>query len=123
MSSTNTYTSAPTCENCGRDKQATYICDPCCDKLNAMHRDLLAERDRLAAENAELRAEKNYAEVDANKYRAVMIATLDRLREALNDCVEPKCSSQEDYADLIKRIDAILYPKEINNDLGKCESS
>lgn len=54
MSSTNTYTSAPTCENCGRDKQATYICDPCCDKLNAMHRDLLAERDGLAAERDEL---------------------------------------------------------------------
>lgn len=52
---TNTNMPTPTCENCGRDKTATYICDGCCNKLNTASRALIAERDRLAAENAELR--------------------------------------------------------------------
>lgn len=88
--STNTYTSVPTCENCGRDKQATYICDACCDKLNAMHRDLLAERNRLAAENAELRNGILPSEVHAHSHyqhvkrqRDAANATLERLREAI----------------------------------------
>lgn len=31
---TDTSSPRPTCENCGRDKTPTYICDACIDRFN-----------------------------------------------------------------------------------------
>jgi len=109
--STNTYTSVPTCENCGRDKQATYICDACCDKLNAMHRDLLAERNRLAAENAELRYWKQ-GNIRCAAQLAAANATLDRLREVVREYDDQWQDCEPgDLQRLASSVHAILYPQ------------
>lgn len=50
MTSTNTAMPTPTCENCGRDKTPTYICDACCDKLNAITRKRATDYAKLEAE-------------------------------------------------------------------------
>lgn len=51
--STNTNMATPTCENCGRDKTATYICDGCCDKLNDAARKRASDYAALEAERDE----------------------------------------------------------------------
>ena len=101
---TSTQMALPTCENCGGDKQATYICDPCCDKLNAITRATRTERDRLAAENAELKQRLTRSIIAAEL--AAANATLDRLRE-----VVPKRLADTHIIEA-GVINPILYPKE-----------
>lgn len=108
--STNTNMPTPTCENCGRNKTATYICDGCINKLNAASRALRADRDRLAAENAELR--KRIAEIAtemvADHYAN---ATLDKLREVVPFDINKRGYSTHD----VLRIWHILYPQPEND--------
>jgi len=60
--STNTNMATPTCENCGRDKTATYICDGCCDKLNDAARKRASDYAALEAERDEWRQRAQDAE-------------------------------------------------------------
>ncbi len=71
---------------------------------------------RLTPNKAERLASRHNDNIDAlTAELAAANTTLDRLREIHNGCVEPKCSSQEDYADLVQRLESILYPPEIPN--------
>lgn len=56
---------------------------------------------------------------------AAASATLERLREVVpEDYLDfDEMHPERDFDDLESTIRAILYPKETDNDLGKCESS
>ena len=109
---TSTQMALPTCENCGGDKQATYICDPCCDKLNAITRATRTERDRLAAENAELKQRLTRSIIAADL--AAANATLDRLRVVAYPDGAVLTASQ--VCDKYFATQAILYPPETPNE-------
>ena len=76
---------------------------------------VIAERDRLAAENAELR-KKDGAGLIAEAERLMVElsaanAMLDRLREAVPEVLPPHMS----WKDALDGARAILYPKETDN--------
>ena len=75
-------------------------------------KDLLTERDRLAAENAELEYWKR-GNIRCASQLATANATLDRLREAVPEDVTG-CTRDEVIAAFFKA-QHILYPKETDN--------
>jgi len=73
--------------------------------------ELLSERDRLTAENAELREECDAAVEFAHATEhelAAANATLDKLREVVQEVLPPHMS----WKDALDGARAILYPKE-----------
>jgi hypothetical protein len=83
---------------------------------------LIAERDRLAAENAELREEVKQLDWKRSENKAFAVlyrkdltaanATLDALRDAVPEGFAP-CSHGKPYIEsVIESVQAILYPQE-----------
>lgn len=76
-------------------------------------KDLLAERDRLAAENAELKYWKQ-GNIRCASQLAAANATLDRLREIIPEHLTPGRAHRLYVNDVI-RAKILLYPKETDN--------
>lgn len=105
---TSTHTNPPTCENCGRDKQATYICDACCAKLNAATRKLTAERD--AAIDEKLFWVDKYAyEMEKSDRRCDQWERCFRLAFGLkNKYHSNMCALIAERDELQRRLDAVV---------------